>query len=349
MWGAHPLFGNEFPNGVVYNVGTSRWSTDWNYTLPSLVGLDNAYHPVTATIHFNLAATPPAGAQASIFMGIAGDDHGGLIVSVNGTSLCNNSQVTSAPTNVAASTTYNPAYQDDSSTHLSNHWPYCDERFAFPGNSFLHAGDNTISINITAALADAFLMVDYLRVELAGYIPPPASMIVYTGNNRNLVSWPIVPGATRYTVWRSTTPGSGYSALATGYLGSVSGADASIMTFLDTSAANNTTYYYVIQSLNPTGSSAYSLEVGARPLSTKPTSAPVTPAGVHTTTSGHHSATVSWTASPGADYYRVYRTTLYDDGTGHSNDLLKVMRADNIDYLTTSYTDTTPSDGRTYA
>lgn len=33
IW-AHTLFTNEFPNGVVYNVGSSRWSTDWNYNPP---------------------------------------------------------------------------------------------------------------------------------------------------------------------------------------------------------------------------------------------------------------------------------------------------------------------------
>ena len=359
IFAPHALFTNEFPNGVIYNVGSSRWSTDWNYTLPTLPGptvrptvrgvpASSYYLPATATIHFNLATAPPAGAQASLFLGIAGDTSGGITVSVNGTSLCNNTNVTSAPTDVSATTTYTPVYQDDSSTHLSNHGPYSDERFTFAGSSFLHAGDNTVTLALNHPGDQRFTMLDYLRFELAGYVPPPpASVKLYAGNNRNLVTWPVVPGATRYALLRSTTSGSGYTTIASGIIGSASGGEASIMAYTDTAAVNNTTYYYVVQSLNQSGSSAYSPESSAKPLAAKSTTAPVTPAGLQMTAASHHKAAFSWTASPGADYYKVYRTMLVDDGTGHSNDLRKNLLTDTI--TNSNFTDNTPSDGRTYA
>ena len=40
-------------------------------------------------------------------------------------------------------------------------------------------------------------MYDYIRLELTGYVPPaPGSVIAYPGNNCNLVTWPVTPGAT---------------------------------------------------------------------------------------------------------------------------------------------------------
>lgn len=195
--------------------------------------------------------------------------------------------------------------------------------------------------------------IDYLRLELAGFKPtPPASVAVYPGNNRNLITWQVVPGAVRYHVYRTTTPGSGYGSVAYGKIGTASGDDHSINSYTDTTAVNGTTHYYAVQSWNPSGgSSANSPDsIGTAPLSSAPTSAPTsapaTPAGFVVNSSGHHSVTLNWNAPSGASYYSVARTTLYPDGVGGYNALRTIVPNDAV--KTTTFTDTTPTDGKTY-
>ena len=99
-----------------------------------------------------------------------------------------------------------PTYQDDTDIHCATSGPFSDERILFPGN-LLHAGLNTVTIKSNALGYTAFLMTDYVRLELSGYIaPPPGAVQSYAGNNRVLVTWPAVPGAIGYTLLRSTTP-----------------------------------------------------------------------------------------------------------------------------------------------
>ena len=126
-----------------------------------------------------------------------------------------------------------------------------------PG-SLLTAGTNTITISMIGGnyFAD-HIMYDYLRLELTGYVPPPpAGVTAYAGNNSMLLSWPVTPGATSYNIGRSTTTGSNYSLVASGITGPVCGSGFNNDTWLDTTATNGTTYYYVVQSVNTTGTSA---------------------------------------------------------------------------------------------
>ena len=110
-------------------------------------------------------------------------------------------------------------------------------------------------------------MYDYLRLELTGYVPPPpASVAAYAGNNCNLVCWPVTPGATSYNILRSTTSGSGYVSITNGVVGPVCGSGSNNATYLDTTAANGTTYYYVVQSVNPTAAAPIHRKAPARHL-----------------------------------------------------------------------------------
>ena len=134
------------------------------------------------------------------------------MLDINGKSLDEASGVTAAPNPLNGNTArpygsgtggFNPPYVDDSSQHYSDHGPFSDERVSFPG-SLLHAGKNTLTVTMNAKSGIAYLMVDYLRLELTGYIPPaPASVTAHPGNNRVLVRWPVVPGATSYNVLRA--------------------------------------------------------------------------------------------------------------------------------------------------
>ena len=53
VWGGQMYFPADFPDGMTYTVGKSRWATDWNYVLPSLPGRDGVYQPCTGTIAFD--------------------------------------------------------------------------------------------------------------------------------------------------------------------------------------------------------------------------------------------------------------------------------------------------------
>ncbi len=236
---------------------------------------------------------------------------------------------------------------DDSSQHYSDHGPFSDERLSFPG-SLLHAGKNTLAITMNARSGIAYLMVDYLRLELTGYVPAaPAGVTAYPGNNRTLIRWPAVPGATSYNVLRAVA-GGGYAPLATGLVGPVCGSDARMAEYADKTAVNGTQYFYVVQSVNPTGHSVASLpSAGVTPAPMTPASAPAAPIGLRVTNSGHHQVALNWNASPGANYYRIGRTTLHDNGVGGFYPLQSVLLDDAV--VGTNYVDKTPTDGTRYS
>ena len=346
IWGGQMEFPLDFPDGMNYTVGKSQWTKDWNYVLPAAADATGQYQPCTGTITFNLAEAPVGGAQASIYLACAGNDGDKVIVSVNDTNLGAAAGVTAAP-NAIGPTGFAPAYSDDASIHFSDHGPFSDERITFPGN-MLRAGKNTLTITMDTRKMTAYLMVDYLRLELASYVPPaPASVSAYAGNNRVLVCWPSVPGATSYDILRSATSGGKYVPIATGYIGPVSGSGPSRARYLDATAVNGTEYYYAVQTVNPTGHSvSSSSSAGVKPLSELSKSAPPAPAGLNVTGSGHRQVALSWTASPGANYYSVWRTTLHADGVGGTYPLRTIILDDAA--TGTSYTDTSPTDGRLY-
>lgn len=346
VWGGQVEYPLDFPNGMTYAVGKSRWATDWNYVLPSAPDAAGVYQPCTGKIIFTLAQDPPSGAMSSLYLGCAGDDGGHVMVSVNDASLGTAAGVTAAPNPINAGG-FNPPYSDDSSIHFAAHGPFSDERINFPGK-MLHAGQNTITLQMDARSLTAYLMVDYLRLELAGYVPPaPASVTTYGGNNRVLVCWPVVPGATRYNLLRSTTPGGRYVPIAAGMIGPVSGGGRSRAAYTDAAAANGTDYYYKVQSVNPTGHSPPSSpSPGATPSPGRSSGAPPAPTGLTVTGSGHHQVALRWTASPGADYYSVRRTTLHADGVGGAYPLRSIVLDDAT--TGTNYTDSSPTDGQVY-
>lgn len=158
----------------------------------------------------------------------------------------------------------------------------------------------------------AFLMLDYLRLELTGYVPPaPSRVTAYAGNNRTLVCWPLVPGATSYNVLRSTSRDGRYAPVATGFIAPVYGSGPSAAQYVDTTAANGSEYFYKVQSVNPVGASQTSpASAAAAPSPERTAAAPPAPVGLKVTGSGHHRVALTWAASPGASFYRIWRSTL---------------------------------------
>jgi autotransporter-associated beta strand protein len=349
----------DFPNGVNYTVGTSRWPTDWFFIQPVIINASNADTNSSSTINFNLASAPVTGGTASLYLGIASDYSGQVSVTVNGTNLGSASGVTAMP-NAISTSGFTPSYDiSDTSVREGCNAAFSDERLNFPA-SLLHSGSNTITLGMnqigTPYGADHF-MYDYLRLELTGYVPPPPGTVsAYAGNGGVLLSWSATPGATSYNVLRSATSGGTYSPVATGVIGPVCGSGPSNSTYLDTTASNGTPYYYVVQSLNPTGASANSSQSpGVTPSTGGPTTAPVAPTSLSSTvTSG--TVSLTWTASSGANYYTVQRQTVIDKIpnfsptptlTSTSTILSTIILSNTVTGL--GYTDTSVTNGSKYA
>ena len=212
--------------------------------------------------------------------------------------------------NIAGENGYDPAYdssgnESDSTIREGDHGLYADKRLPI-SNGFLHVGQNTITINMRKGGYFAnHSMYDYIRLELPGYIPPaPPNVTAYPGNNCNLICWPVTPGATSYNILRSTTSGSGYVSITNGVTGPVCGSGLNNATCVDSTAVNGTTYYYVVQSVNPVGSSVNSPESpgGATPSESVSTNTPASPIGLAVGSAVHHGVTLNWGAVAGRKF-----------------------------------------------
>ena len=346
VWGGQMEFPLDFPDGMNYTVGKSQWTKDWNYVLPAAADAAGNYQPCTGTITFELSKVPASRALASLYLALAGNDGDKVIISVNGTNLGDAAGVTGTP-NAMLPAGFAPAYSDTSSIHLSDHGPFCDERITFPAE-LLRAGKNTITITMDTRKMTAFLMVDYLRLELPGYVPPaPADVTAYAGNARVLIRWPAVAGATGYNILRSTKRDADYAPISTGFIGPVCGSGKGAATFTDTTAVNGAQFFYAVQSVNPSGHSADSPpSAGVTPTSKLPANAPAAPTKLTVTHSGHHEVALAWNATPGANYYTVWRTTLHTDGVGGTYPLRSILIEETTG---TSFTDHSSTDGRIYS
>jgi beta-galactosidase len=142
--------------------------------------------------------------------------------------------------------------------------------------------------SITLTVNSSGLPTTNVVIVETAILPAPAAptgVVAIPANTRVTVSWDIVPGATTYSVWRSTTSGGPYTLVA-GNIGAVN------LGFIDTNVTNNTKYYYVATA-NGNSASANSVEVTATPV-------PVVSDLVVVATNG--AIQLTWSGSPGASY-----------------------------------------------
>ncbi len=142
--------------------------------------------------------------------------------------------------------------------------------------------------------------------------------------NKPVISWPAVPFATQYEIYRSTTGANkSYKIIRR----------TSGLTYTDTTAASGTTYYYTVRAMRSTASGTiYSSFCKAQ--STLP-AVPTMTLQVNSTTG---LPVISWKKASSATQYEVYRS---DTGTAGS---FRIIRRT----IGLSYTDTTAAAGHTY-
>jgi subtilase family serine protease len=117
------------------------------------------------------------------------------------------------------------------------------------------------SVDPLPAIADATVSGGRLNVNNALYActaPPeaPASLAARGADTKVTLSWAGAPGALRYNLKRSLTPGGPYSPLASAVKGTG---------YIDTGVVNGTPYYYVVSAENTLGESGDSNEASATP------------------------------------------------------------------------------------
>lgn len=157
--------------------------------------------------------------------------------------------------------------------------------------------------------------------------PPPTGLSATAGNSQVSLSWTASTGATSYNVKRATVTGGPYTTIASG---------VTSPSYVDTSAVNGTTYYYVVSAVNSSGESANSSEVSATPQAPP---APAAPTNL-TATAGKKKVTLTWTQSisSGITNNKVYRATT----SGGPYTLVTTLAP------STTYTNSGLTTGRTY-
>jgi len=169
----------------------------------------------------------------------------------------------------------------------------------------------------------------YAIIKSAGTPPTaPTGLAATPGNNQVSLTWNASAGASTYTVKRATTSGGPYTAIAT---------DISFTSYTDTTAANGTTYYYVVTAQNSQGESGNSIEASATPQAP---SAPAAPTNLTVNRSGKKKLVLNWaqSSSPNITQNKIYRATT----SGGPYTLVATLPA------TTSYQNNGLTSGTTY-
>jgi hypothetical protein len=116
------------------------------------------------------------------------------------------------------------------------------------------ASSNNVS-SLAVSVGDQALILEIIP-PTSGPPSAPAGLTATAGSGQVSLSWASSFAATSYNVYRSTTNGGPYTAIAT---------NLTITSYADTWLNNGTTYYYVVTAVNSFGESSYSNQVGATP------------------------------------------------------------------------------------
>jgi len=239
-------------------------------------------------VQFNLAAAQLA--ASTIRVGITTAYAGGRPnISVNSYT----ATLQGAPTEPSTRTMTIGSYRGNNVTYT----------FSVPASALV-AGTNTLTIYpISGSSGTTYLSPGYSTDAVDMYqgaattlaIPnPPTALTTVPRDTQVGLSWPTSAGATSYTVQRASTSGGPYSPIAS----ALSGTNCD-----DTGLIDGTTYYYVVNASNGSGTGINSPEAAVTPqfIIAPPTGLSGTP--------GNTQVSLSWTAPSGATGFNVKRAT----------------------------------------
>lgn len=177
LWDVYP---QEFPNPLVYNVGTSNPATDWNYVHSNYPG--STAGSTTGwnwDVNFSLPAVPRTG-DATLTVAIAGAHYARLFLFINGE--------TTAFTRISPTVSGGNAL-----LRQGIHAKYSYLRIPIPV-SRLRQGANTFRFSFTGDSGfSPNVMYDYLSLHLPDFPPPPPdsgrSIVWAGGSNAAANTW----------------------------------------------------------------------------------------------------------------------------------------------------------------
>ena len=186
--------------------------------------------------------------------------------------------------------------------------------------TFTDADDASYDVN--TALKQKILNYNPASVKVAP--AAPTNLTATSGNKKVTLQWTGTSDASSYNVKRAESNGGPYITVKS----------VTLTSYTDTEVENGKTYYYVVTAVNYAGESANSNQVIATPQAP---SAPAAPSNLKATV-GNTKVYLSWDASPGANGYKVMRSTT----SGGPYDTIQ------SGLTTTGYLDTGVTNGTTY-
>ena len=327
-------FGNPFA-GLTWSFTTQAEASGALRVLVGNNALTLSWNPVTGANAYTVYRSTTAGGPYQLFYGTAGLSFTDTSVS-NGTNYyyvvtALTSDGEGAPTNEAfgspsgnvPSAPYNlVAAAANGQVILS--WPYAGPALTyriFRGTasggpySLLGTSGNSLGyVDRSAALANGttyFYVVRSLDTQQnssanspeanatpsAARLAAPQGVTHQNGNGYVSLGWSPVAGALGYTVLRTTTAGGPYTPIAQ--------LPAATSSYVDTTPANGTTYFYVVAAIDGLGSSTFSAEVEGDPASYLNVQAAVLSVDPAYAYNGH--LRLNWTDAPGATSYQLQR------------------------------------------
>jgi hypothetical protein len=143
---------------------------------------------------------------------------------------------------------------------------------------------------------------DRCAIVKSASVPPaaPTGLAATAGNNQVNLAWNASAGADSYNVKRATVSGGPYTTMATDVTGT---------SFVDNTAVNGTTYFYVVTAVNTAGESVNSNEASATP---QPATPPNPPTALAARATGKKKVNLTWTQSnsPSVTQNKIYRSTV---------------------------------------
>ena len=346
LQGSAPDVHNTGSNTWTVSSGTGHYATTGTVVHDLAAAYDDAYLPVNGTSGVTLDGTANFTLSATITPDSTGY-RSGIALNTAGTSVLD--ELTVGGTGLSAVTVNagSPNYIGDSNLVSGSSYTISIAYSALNGTIIYSEGSNVLytQTGVTAsqiaslravalvntnasstATADNFTL-SVANTGSSGTAPAAPTGLTAAGTSSQInLSWTGSSGATSYNVYRKSSSGTeSANPYATGITST---------TYADTGVASGTTYFYKVVAVNSVGTSSYSNEASGSLTS----SVPPAPTGL-TATPGNAQVGLTWTASPGATTYNVYRgTTAGGEGT--------TPLATGV--TTAAYTDSTVTNGTTY-